>query len=72
MAAVEDAAVVGQPGEVLVRIRGRAGPGEIVVSVRGTTETFIAYADEVIERGTHVLVVTSRGNRAVDVIRWSG
>jgi hypothetical protein len=69
---VEDAAVVGQLGEVLVRIRGRAGPGEIAASVRGTTETFIAYADEVIESGTTVLVVTSRGNRAVDVIRWSG
>jgi membrane protein implicated in regulation of membrane protease activity len=68
---VEDAAPVGQLGEVLVRIRGQVGPGEVAVPVRGTTEVFIAYADEPIERGARVLVVTSRGNRAVDVIPWS-
>ena len=68
---MEDTAVVGQVGEVLVRIRGQAGPGEVAVPVRGSTEMLIAYADEPIERGARVLVVTSRGNRAVDVIPWS-
>lgn len=68
---MEDSAVVGCVGEVLVRIRGGARPGEVAVPVRGTVESLIAYAEEPIERGATVLVVTSRGSRAVDVIRWT-
>ncbi|MFL6139765.1 MAG: hypothetical protein ACJ74O_18480 [Frankiaceae bacterium] len=68
---MEDSAVVGQVGEVVVRIRGAVGPGEVAVQVRGTTELLIAYAEEILERGTTVLVVTSRSNRAVDVVPWS-
>jgi membrane protein implicated in regulation of membrane protease activity len=69
MRAVEEA--IGRVGEVVVRIRGHVGPGEVAVPVRGTVETLIAYAEEEIDRGAQVLVVTSRGNRAVDVIPWS-
>ena len=68
---MEDTAVVGCVGEVRVRIRGDAGPGEVAVQVRGMTEMLIAYADVAIDRGAKVLVVTSRGNRAVDVVPWS-
>lgn len=65
-----DSEVVGQLGTVVTRIRGSGGPGEVRIRVRGTAEVVIAYADAVIERGADVLVVTSRGARAVDVIAW--
>jgi hypothetical protein len=62
--------VVGCVGEVRTRIRGGEQPGEVAVRVRGVVETLIAYADDPIERGSSVLVIRSRGNRAVDVIPW--
>jgi hypothetical protein len=65
-----DPEVQGKVGHVIIRIRGTAGPGEVLVKVRGGTEAFIAYADEVIERGSDVLIVCSRGQRAVDVVPW--
>jgi hypothetical protein len=68
---VPDEAVVGSLGTVIVRIRGGELPGEIVATVRGTRETFIAFADTVMERGASVLVISSRGQRAVDVIAWA-
>ncbi|MGZ4426550.1 MAG: hypothetical protein ACXVEU_01930 [Nocardioidaceae bacterium] len=66
-----DAAVIGQVGEVLVRVRGGDLPGEIVATVHGIRETFIAFADIPLERGSHVLVVATRGPRQVDVVAWS-
>ncbi len=65
-----DPAVVGRLGRVIVRVRGSDGPGEVLVSIRGGTEAFIAFADSLIERDTDVLVVASRGQRAVDVVPW--
>jgi membrane protein implicated in regulation of membrane protease activity len=65
-----DEAVVGRRGTVTVRIRGDALPGEVTVSVRGGSEAFIAYAPTLVEVGTEVLVVASRGSRAVDVAVW--
>lgn len=66
-----DAAVVGEVGEVLVRVRGGDAPGEIVATVRGARETFLAYADAPLDRGSKVLVIGVHGPRAVDVIPWS-
>jgi hypothetical protein len=51
-------------------VRGSKGPGEVLVRIRGGSEAFIAYADTEIERDTDVLVVSSRGERAVDVVPW--
>ncbi len=65
-----DDAVIGQVGEVLVRVRGGDSPGEIVTSVRGIRETFLAYADAPLERGERVLVIGARGPRQVDVVAW--
>jgi hypothetical protein len=65
-----DDPVVGCVGEVRVRIRGGELPGEIAVRVGGVPETLIAYADTALDRGATVLVVRTRGNRAVDVIPW--
>ncbi|WP_037915357.1 hypothetical protein [Actinacidiphila yeochonensis] len=65
-----DDAVVGCTGELLIATRGPAGPGEVLVRVRGGSETFLAWSDEPLPRGTTVLVVESRGSRQVDVIKW--
>jgi hypothetical protein len=67
---VVDLEVTGKVGRVIVRVRGADGPGEVVVRVRGGTEVFIAYSDRVIERNAQVLVVSSRGDRCVDVVPW--
>jgi len=66
-----DEAVIGLVGELLVGTRGAGGPGEVLVRVRGGSETFLAWSEETLPRGTPVLVVESRGARQVDVIAWS-
>ncbi|MFJ2739948.1 hypothetical protein ACIO3O_09780 [Streptomyces sp. NPDC087440] len=68
---VRDEAVIGCPGELLVGTRGAAGPGEILVRVRGGSETFLAWSEEPLPRGTTVLVIASRGARQVDVVEWA-
>ena len=70
MPCVVDPEVTGKVGRVIVRVRGAGGPGEVLVHVRGGSEAFIAFADAVIERDTDVLVVSSRGDRCVDVVPW--
>ncbi|OKI00347.1 hypothetical protein A6A06_21540 [Streptomyces sp. CB02923] len=66
-----DETVIGCAGELVLGTRGAAGPGEVLVRVRGGTETFLAWSDDPLPRGTAVLVVESRGSRQVDVIRWA-
>lgn len=66
-----DDAVVGRTGVVVLRVRGGDRPGEVSVGVRGGTELFLAYADEPIEPGTPILVIASRGPRAVEVQPWA-
>ena len=67
---MSDNAVIGCVGVLVVATRGEAGPGEVLVRIRGGSEEFIAWSDEPLARGTAVLVVESRGTRAVDVIKW--
>ena len=62
--------MTGKVGRVIVRVRGGKSPGEVLVRVRGGSEAFIAYCDSAIERDTDVLVVNSRGERAIDVVPW--
>jgi hypothetical protein len=66
-----DESVIGCVGVVRVATRGPAGPGEVVVKIRGGSETYIAWSPQPLPRGTTVLVIESRGNRAVDVSEWS-
>ncbi|MDJ0344061.1 hypothetical protein QMK19_02625 [Streptomyces sp. H10-C2] len=66
----QDEAVIGCTGELLIGTRGSAGPGEILVRIRGGTETFLAWSEEPLPRGTTVLVIESRGTRQVGVIKW--
>ena len=65
-----DEASIGCVGVLIVATRGGDGPGEVRVKVRGGTETFLAWSDDPLPRGATVLVVDSRGTRAVDVIEW--
>ena len=65
-----DESLIGQIGVLTVATRGTAGPGEVLVSVRGGRESFIAWSADPLPRGRTVLVIDSRGHRAVDVSPW--
>jgi hypothetical protein len=65
-----DEASVGRVGVLTVATRGSAGPGEVLIKIRGGSETFLAWSEKPLPRGATVLVVESRGARAVDVIEW--
>jgi hypothetical protein len=64
--------VVGVVGTLTVASRGPAGPGEVLVRIRGGSEMYLAWSEEPLPRGTTVLVVESRGARALNVVPWSG
>ena len=66
-----DEALIGCIGKLTVATRGEAGPGEVMVAVRGGSEALIAWSPEPLPRGTTVLVIESRGHRAVDVSAWT-
>ena len=61
---------VGLMGIVVSRVRGGEQPGEVRVVDRGIPHAYIAYSDEPIAVGEHVLVINSRGSRQVDVEPW--
>ena len=65
-----DEATVGRVGVLTVATRGSAGPGEVLIKVRGGSEAFLAWSEKPLPRGATVLVIESRGARAVDVIEW--
>jgi hypothetical protein len=65
-----DESSVGRVGVLVVATRGSAGPGEVIIKIRGGSEAFLAWSEKPLPRGTTVLVVESRGARAVDVIEW--
>ena len=63
--------MIGCPGVLTVATRGAVGPGEVLVKIRGGRETYLAWSEQPLARGTKVLVFNSRGNRTVDVMEWS-
>lgn len=65
-----DEAVIGCIGTIIVATRGAAGPGEVEVAVRGGREYLIAWSADPLPVGASVLVIESRGARAVDVSPW--
>jgi hypothetical protein len=69
--AIPDEALIGCIGKIIVASRGPAGPGEVLVRVRGGSETFLAWSAEPLPKGATVLVIESRGHRAVDVSPWT-
>ena len=66
-----DESSIGLVGVLTVATRGAAGPGEVLIKIRGGSETFMAWSDQPLPRGTTVLVTESRGERALDVIEWT-
>jgi hypothetical protein len=66
-----DVSLIGSIGVLTVATRGLAGPGEVLVKIRGGREAYIAWSSEPIRKGSTVLVVESRGTRAVDVSEWA-
>jgi hypothetical protein len=69
---VRDTEPIGCVGVLILGTRGVSGPGEVLIKVRGGREAFIAWSDEPIAKNATVLVIESRGERAVDVIEWDG
>jgi hypothetical protein len=68
----QDTEPIGCVGVLLVATRGANGPGEVLVRVRGGSEAYLAWSDEPLAKGSSVLIIDSRSNRAVDVIEWDG
>ncbi|HWC81818.1 MAG TPA: hypothetical protein VG756_17860 [Pseudonocardiaceae bacterium] len=66
-----DPATIGRVGTLTVGTRGPDGPGEVLIKIRGGSETYLAWSDEPMPKGTAVLVVETRGARAVNVVRWT-
>jgi hypothetical protein len=66
-----DPAALGRVGVLTIATRGPAGPGEVLIKIRGGSESFLAWSDEPLAKGTSVLIIESRGARAVSVVRWS-
>jgi predicted nucleotidyltransferase len=66
-----DQSLIGSIGVLLVATRGQAGPGEVLLKVRGGTEAYLAWSIRPIPKGATVLVIESRGERAVDVSQWT-
>jgi hypothetical protein len=69
---VRDEDPIGCVGRLTIATRGTAGPGEVLVRVRGGREAYIAWSEAPLARDATVLVIDSRGARAVDVIEWAG
>jgi hypothetical protein len=65
-----DESSIGCVGVLSVATRGDDGPGEVLIKIRGGSEAFLAWSDQPLPRGATVLVIESRGARAVDVIEW--
>ena len=66
----KDESSIGCIGVLTIGTRGQRGPGEVHIKIRGGTETFLAWSEAPLPKGTTVLVVDSRGARALDVIEW--
>ena len=66
----KDEASIGRVGVLTVGTRGKNGPGEVFINIRGGSETFLAWSEKPLPKGATVLVIESRGARAVDVIEW--
>ena len=66
----KDESSIGCVGRLIVATRGGDGPGEVLIKIRGGSEAFLAWSDKPLPKGSTVLVIDSRGARAVDVIEW--
>jgi hypothetical protein len=67
---VRDESCIGHVALLIVGTRGPDGPGEALVKIRGGSETYLAWSDDPLPKGTTVLIIESRGARTIDVIEW--
>ena len=67
-----DSSEIGSVGVLTIGTRGQHGPGEVRIKIRGGSESFIAWSESPLPRGATVLVIDSRGQRAVNVMAWTG
>lgn len=67
---MNESSVVGCVGSLTVATRGPEGAGEVLVTVRGSRETYLAWSQQPLPRGTEVLVIDVRGARTVQVEPW--
>ncbi len=67
-----DSSEIGSVGVLTIGTRGQHGPGEVRIKIRGGSESFIAWSENPLPRGATVLVIDSRGQRAVNVMAWTG
>jgi hypothetical protein len=65
-----ETSLIGSIGVLIVATRGAAGPGEVMVKIRGGSEAYLAWSPTPLPKGATVLVIESRGSRAVDVSEW--
>ena len=65
-----DESSIGRVGVLSVGTRGERGPGEVLIKIRGGSEAFLAWSQTPLPKGATVLVIESRGERALDVIAW--
>ena len=68
---VDQVSVIGCVGPLIVATRGAEGAGEVLLTVRGSKEAYLAWSQEPLPRGAEVLVIDTRGPRAVLVEEWS-
>ena len=67
-----DSSEIGSVGVLTIGTRGQHGPGEVRIKIRGGSESFIAWSESPLPRGATGLVIDSRGQRAVNVMAWTG
>ena len=70
LSVARDESSIGCVGVLTVATRGDDGPGEVLIKIRGGSEAFLAWSDKPLPKGATVLVIDSRGARALDVIEW--
>jgi hypothetical protein len=66
---MRDLSAVGRVGVLTVATRGAQGAGEVLISLRGGSESLLAWSDEPLPKGAHVMVVDVIASRTVRVIR---
>jgi hypothetical protein len=66
-----DLSPLGRIGVLLVGTRGADGPGEVLIKIRGGSETFLAFSDDPLPKGSTVLVIECSNTRTVHVTPWS-
>jgi hypothetical protein len=66
-----DESAVGTIGVLIIATRGASGPGEVLIRIRGGSESYLAWSETPLPRGTTVLVIDRTAPRTVEVVEWT-